>query len=327
MKRKTRKDLSVASALIILITGLSIAFIFLKYPPSAYHYIAGTFAKADKHRGEAITEKDVHFRTDLTKDTARFSAVLKYMITMNQYCYGITRQIDSMSGIISGCLPAGNPRLLVQLYDLKIFKSWLINQNIRSEQTIFNLLEIYTGSDRVDDSRDVEQDLREYTRFLVQLSQKDSVLYTTAMMLDACQRSVGDCGDAPGGCREQLRFFSDQLMTDFLLSALLRNDKKSFEKSAAYFTAGRFNRKSEDLAGMAIFSGKVLYGWIEPEEAIAKLGGGIPQAYENLRVLYGYLGLGRIEPEAIGTLGIEEFLATGSLGYTPTEDWRNNPPF
>jgi len=232
MKNKTR----IIILAVILLVAAAIAVAYFHGPPVMKRIISGTFAKAEKYNKQNISEKDILLRTELTNDTVRLRLMIRSILTIEKYNATLARQIDTIMGSLRSHPIMFNPKFIPPIISLKDFGSWLVISNTSIQPVSDFLVQLYTKKDSIDQSVDVENNLRGFVRFISQLSVRDALLGNAARAIDR-YIDMTEKKKLPGEQNSGLTAIRNQLLADHLLTAAMLGDKATFEKLSHYIEA------------------------------------------------------------------------------------------
>jgi hypothetical protein len=220
MKPKT-KALIALSILAALCIGFLIG-ISVKFTGTDRSELAGTFGKAEKYRKTQMTEKDVQLRSDLLSDTARLGSMIQGLVYFTLFTEEISTHIDSCVAAFKAGGMGSRHEEATQLEALQQYSDFIKNNNLSLQKTIVMLMGFYTG-DSVDQSQDVEKNLRDFGAYVSRLEEMDSVLSASIMNMDNYMlgKDFQDRKDEIA----RLKSIRDQLLANSLQLAGVLNDK------------------------------------------------------------------------------------------------------
>jgi len=289
--------------------------------------LSGTFVKAEKYKKQALTEKDLLLRTELSEDTVNLKNFISSLAVMHRYNTTVISQIDSVLLLLRGQPPMTNTKYSGHFIALKNYGDWLW----RSDTSLIRLAtlmdQLILDQANVDPSIDIENEVLGFSRFLSALSSRDTALVCAANGID---RYINETGKAnlSGESLSALQGIRDQLLADYFLTALILGDKVNYER--LYKGLAPSQLKEEDK-GISKKYGDIAFKVFLPVESGIKLFGNGTHG----RFLNGYIGslpepsamgelnewielqavggLNRIEPQAFGGLNRIEPQAFGGL--------------
>lgn len=178
MKKQTKIIIGVILGIAVIIVVISFLL------PGGYESLTkGTIGKAERYRQDQMSEKDILFRSEFTKDTSQLHQMLSGLIYFTVFTENLSNTIDS-------CLisfkyqgfdkdPANNEAIRM----LDDYNTFLKNNTQTLANTTRILADIYLG-DTVTLSQDVEKNLRDFAIYVDRLNHKDSVLMASLAKLD-----------------------------------------------------------------------------------------------------------------------------------------------
>jgi hypothetical protein len=177
MKKNLWIFISIFIVLIVVIVVIS-----THYPPIFKGSASGTFGKAEKYRKTQMSEKDIKLRSDLTADTAKLMNTIKSLAYFTLFTQDLSNKIDSCTTLFQNGGMNG-PKSVTQLQALKDYSGFIRNNNKVLENTIVILTSFYTGK-QADQSADVEKDLRDFSNYVKNMQERDSVLEKALLSMD-----------------------------------------------------------------------------------------------------------------------------------------------
>lgn len=272
--------------------------------------LSGTFVKAEKYKKQALTEKDLLLRTELSEDTVNLKNFISSLAVMHRYNTTVISQIDSVLLLLRGQPPMTNTKYSGHFIALKNYGDWLW----RSDTSLIRLAtlmdQLILDQANVDPSIDIENEVLGFSRFLSALSSRDTALVCAANGID---RYINETGKAnlSGESLSALQEIRDQLLADYFLTALILGDKVNYER--LYKGLAPSQLKEEDK-GISKKYGDIAFKVLLPVESGIKLfGHSVIFTRPSLgRFLNGYIG-SLPDPLAIQRLSIEEAMAIPQL--------------
>jgi len=179
MKKQNKIVIGIMLGIAVVI--ILISFLF----PSVYKGLtSGSFGKADKYRQEQMSENDIRLRSEFVQDTAK----LRQMITGLIYYALFT---ENLSMTIDTCLTSfqlqgfdKNPANTETIHLLTDYNSFLKNNNPTIANTT-RMLAAFLLRDTIAQSMDIEKNLRDFSNYVNQVNQKDSVLTMSLARIDS----------------------------------------------------------------------------------------------------------------------------------------------
>ncbi|MEI8006572.1 MAG: hypothetical protein WCI48_10220 [Bacteroidota bacterium] len=179
MKKQNKIVIGIMLGIAVVI--ILISFLF----PSVYKGLtSGSFGKADKYKQEQMSENDIRLRSEFVQDTAK----LRQMITGLIYYALFT---ENLSMTIDTCLTSfrlqgfdKNPANTETIHLLTDYNSFLKNNNPTIANTT-RMLAAFLLRDTIAQSMDIEKNLRDFSNYVNQVNQKDSVLTMSLARIDS----------------------------------------------------------------------------------------------------------------------------------------------
>ena len=181
MKTQT-KALIAISILAALCIGFLIG-ISIKDTDTDRSDLAGTFGKAEKYRKTQMTEKDIQLRSELLNDSLELSSMIQGLVYFSLFTEEVSTQIDSCVTAFKADGMGSSKEEADQLEALQQYSDFIKNNNQTLQKTIVMLTGFYTG-DSVDQSVDVEKNLRDFGAYVSRLQEMDSVLSASIEDMD-----------------------------------------------------------------------------------------------------------------------------------------------
>jgi len=283
MKSRTKV---IIIAVVVLIAAV-IAILAIQSPRVLRKNVSGTFAKAEKYNKQASTQKDVLLRTELTQDTVRLRSMIRSLLTIEQYNTKLSQKIDTIMQTLKGHPIMYDPKLSPPMLSLKKFGSWLVTSNASIKPVTDYLVRLYLHRDSVDQSVDIDNELRVFVRFISQLSVRDSIMGNAARAIDQ-YLTQAEKKKLPAEEMAQLKGIRNQLLASNLLASAMLGNKKSFEKLITYVSECDARDQATEVAQLVKSDYYVIR--IQYENAIVELGNNefVPlnvvteNAYDNL---------------------------------------------
>lgn len=178
MKKQTKIIIGIVLAIVIIIFAISII-----YPPAFKGLTSGTIGKADKYHKSQMTEKDIQLRSEVTNDTSQLRSMIQGLIYFSLFTMDLSNKIDScvtvfqFHGICSQENGCNNIRILEDYSDF-------IKNNSKTLGTTISMLTGFYLKDKSDQSADVEKNLRDFTNYVNNLNEKDSILEDALHSMD-----------------------------------------------------------------------------------------------------------------------------------------------
>lgn len=307
--------------IIILMALIALIAAIMLFNLQRFSYIgnnenpAGTIVKADKYKKQAITEKDVLFRTELATDTVRLKEMMHGLKIIRHYNTSLIMRIDSLTGLLLHDPLMKNPGFSDRVYALRDFGVWLTERDERLGALAVMMDQLLQHRLEVDPSVDVEKELRDLAGFITDMSFRDIVLEHTANALDQCIRENGNA-KAPRKSLSDLGGIRDQLYADYLLTTILLGDKINYARAYhALVPNGIKKRDSEIVRKFSL----ALFDLQNSHNSVVKpLGGYLahPGELQRLFSMQEPLSIEKLnidEPLAIERLSIEEAMAISQL--------------
>ena len=169
---------------VILGVAVVILFVSLLFPSVYKGLTSGSFGKAEKYHQEQISENDIQFRSEFTKDTVKLRQMISGMIYFTLFCNDLNMTVDTciaefkVKGYGKDQAAANAVKLLSD------YNTFLKNNNKMLAKTT-RMLTDFLLRDTSAQSNDVEKNLREFGMFLSQVNQKDSVLMIALTSMDS----------------------------------------------------------------------------------------------------------------------------------------------
>jgi hypothetical protein len=177
MKKNLWIFISIFIVLIVVIVVIS-----THYPPIFKGSASGTFGKAEKYRKTQMSEKDIKLRSDLTTDTVKLMSTIKSLAYFTLFTQDLSNKIDSCTTLFQNGGMTGQ-RSEAQMQALKDYSGFIRNNNKVLENTILLLTSFYTGK-QADQSVDIEKDLRDFSNYVKNMQERDSVLEKALLSMD-----------------------------------------------------------------------------------------------------------------------------------------------
>jgi hypothetical protein len=176
MKKQTKIILGIVITVVVVLLAVSF---FL--PGTFDRLTMGTFGKVDRFRKNQMSEKDIKLRSEFTSDTAELKKMISGLIYFNAFTNDLSNKIDSTVDLYK--LKGLNaPDAIKNLNLLKDYSTFIRNNNKTLETTIQMLAGFYLKLEN--DSIDVEKNLREFSNYVKNLNEKDSVLELSIKSMD-----------------------------------------------------------------------------------------------------------------------------------------------
>ncbi|MCK9219935.1 MAG: hypothetical protein M0P47_07790 [Bacteroidales bacterium] len=178
MKKKT--NIIIGIVLVLAIVIIAISFMF----PTVFKGItSGTIGKADKYHKIQMTEKDVMLRSELLTDTSQLRNMIQGLIYFSLFTQDFSNKIDSCinafqdQGLYN---QAGGGAKVSILQDYSDF----IKNNNKTLRTTISMLTGFYLKDESDQSLDVEKNLRDFSVYVNNLNEKDSIFNLALRSMD-----------------------------------------------------------------------------------------------------------------------------------------------
>jgi len=178
MKKQTKIIIGVF--VLIAVVVMILAWLF----PNVYEGItSGSFGKAEKYRKDQMSEQDILLRSEFTKDTAQLHQMITGLIYFTLFTENLTKTIDSCLVSFSYQGFDKDPKNQESIRLLKDYNEFIRNNTGTIAQTTKVLSDIYL-SDTNTFSADIEQNLRDFSVFVIQVNEKDSLLMMALEQMD-----------------------------------------------------------------------------------------------------------------------------------------------
>jgi len=178
MKKQTKIIIGVILGIAVIIVVIS--FIL----PGGYQGLTkGTIGKAEKYRQDQMSEQDILFRSEFTKDTTQLHQMLSGLIYFTVFTENFSATIDSCLISFNYQGFDRNPENKEAIRMLEDYNNFVKNNTQTLANTTKILADIYLG-DTLTLSQDVEKNLRDFAVYVDRLSQKDSLLMESLTKLD-----------------------------------------------------------------------------------------------------------------------------------------------
>lgn len=220
MKTRT-KALIIVSILAALCIGFLIGISVNSSSPDRSN-IAGSFGKVEKHRNIQMTEKDVLLRSELLSDSVQLKNMLQGLVFFTLFTEEVSHHIDSCVNVFQTHGMGADEAEANLLKDLSQYSEFIKNNNQTLQVTITMLNGFYTG-ESVDQSLDVEKNLRDFGSYVNRLSAMDSVLTASIVNFDDFMLQT-DFQESKGEIAK-LKSIRDQLLANGIQLSGLLNDK------------------------------------------------------------------------------------------------------
>ena len=179
MKKQTKILLGIVLAIVVVLVAVS-----LFYPPVYNRLTSGTFGKAEKYRKEQMSERDIQLRSEFVTDTASLRTMIQSLVYFSLFTQDLSFAIDTCVNSYrrNGAFTEKNPAS--KSIELLADYSEFIRNNNKTLAGTISMLTAFYLKDTTDQSVDVEKNLRDFGNYVVQLSQKDSVVELALASMD-----------------------------------------------------------------------------------------------------------------------------------------------
>jgi hypothetical protein len=181
-----KRNLIIAGIIAIIVVAIAFTGIF--YPSAFQKGAEGTIAKVEKYHKQQMSEADVLMRSKILSDTTTLKETINGLIVFNAFAGKMSENMDNTVEYLQGSDLSGNQDILKNLDALKGYSDFIKNNNVILDRTINVLLDHYQ-SKTTSTSADIENDLREFSNFVYQITQKDSIL---DLFIARCDKNIGD---------------------------------------------------------------------------------------------------------------------------------------
>jgi hypothetical protein len=167
----------------VVIVALFIIALALNFPPVFKGKSSGTFGKADRYHKSQMSEKDILLRSKLTSDTVELKKMLQGLVYFTVFTKDLCIKIDNCVNVFQEQGLNSKDPGFSQLMLLKDYSSFIKNNNETLGNTI-SLLKGFYFKENVDESADVEKNLRDFGNYVKTLGERDDVLETALKGMD-----------------------------------------------------------------------------------------------------------------------------------------------
>lgn len=178
MKKQTKILIGGLAVVVVIIIALA-----LNFPPVFKGKSSGTFAKADKYHKSQMTEKDIQLRSKLTADTVELKKMLQGLVYFTVFTKDLCIKIDNCVTVFQEQGLTSKDAAFSQLMLLRDYSTFIKNNNETLGNTIA-LLKGFYFKENVDESSDVEKDLRDFGNYVKALNERDDVLESALKGMD-----------------------------------------------------------------------------------------------------------------------------------------------
>jgi hypothetical protein len=218
--------------IILLIAGITL-LISTMFKPAGSDLAKGTFGKAEKYHKQAMTERDVQLRSEFTKDTVQLRNMIQGLKYFGQFNEKVAWQIDTMLSLLRFHPLVTDQAMNPPFLALKDYGTFLATNSQQITSTEIMLRQFVTGEEVIDQSVDIEKNLRVLGTFMNQVALRDSVLEEAAMRIDIYL----DKSARKKLMQEEitnLKSFRDMLLVDNLLTAAMLGEKSTLARITKY---------------------------------------------------------------------------------------------
>ncbi len=228
----TSKSKILIGLIILLIAGITF-LISTMLKPAGSDLAKGTFGKAEKYHKQAMTERDVQLRSEFTKDTVQLRNMIQGLKYFGQFNEKVAWQIDTMMSLLRFHPLVTDKAMNPPFMALKDYSTFLAANGQHITSTEIMLQQFVTGEEAIDQSVDIEKNLRVLGNFMNQVALRDSVLEEAAMRIDLYL----DKASRKKLMQEEitnLKSFRDMLLVDNLLTAAMLGEKSTLARITKY---------------------------------------------------------------------------------------------
>ena len=176
MKKQTKTIMGIVITVVVVLIGISFLI-----PGTIDRLTMGTFGKVDRFRKNQMSEKDIKLRSEFTSDTVELKKMISGLIYFNAFTNDLSNKIDSCVDLYKA-KGISAPDAVKNLSLLKEYSTFIRNNNKTLETTIQMLAGFYLKLEN--DSIDVEKNLRDFSNYVKNLNEKDSVLELSLKSID-----------------------------------------------------------------------------------------------------------------------------------------------
>ena len=228
----TSKTKILIGLIILLIAGITL-LISTMFKPAGSDLARGTFGKAEKYHKQAMTERDVQLRSEFTKDTVQLRNMIQGLKYFGQFNEKVAWQIDTMMSLLRFHPLVTDQAMNPPFLALKDYGTFLATNSQQIKSTEIMLQQFFTGEETMDQSVDIEKNLRVLGNFMNKVALRDSVLEEAAMRIDLYL----DKSARKKLMQEEitnLKSFRDMLLVDNLLTAAMLGEKSTLARITKY---------------------------------------------------------------------------------------------
>jgi hypothetical protein len=222
--KTNKKALYIIGLMAALCVGFLIG-ISIEFPRTDREDVAGTVGKAAKYRKTKMTANDIKLRSELLKDTSQLKEMIQGLIYFSTFTEETCAKIDlAVFGFQTVGLKDQSPNA-DKMNALADYAKFIRNNNETLNATIAMLSGFYLN-DTINQSLDVEKNLKDFGIYVNQINAKDSILSEALLAMDNFLMD-GEALQKHLASFKELKSIRDQLLIKGIqLSGLVGNQEQ-----------------------------------------------------------------------------------------------------